>query len=415
MFWEVFLRTSALESDEGKKMEEKNKKKLKIIFGVILILVDIGILYLGFCLSVIAYYFINAIYLVILTVLMTITVAVLLLFVICGLFSNRFNKKVLIILSSFIVCVFCCLGVIALYDNVYKPSITVKQDSLFLHNYLSNPNTIAKLDEESKIDFIMDEKLPVVDGATALIPVYCAFAKNGYPDDVDLHVKVFCSTTNGAYEKLLNNDVDVIFVAGPSEEQKKMAQEKNLTYKMYPIGYEAFVFIANRKNKISDISIDQIKDIYTGKITNWKQLGGKNQAIIPYQRKVNSGSQTAFLKLMGKDIELLTPPTHQEKTMMFDLLDVVSDYENHAGAIGYSFRYYIETMQNVKSVKMLSLNGVAPTVENIRNHTYPVSDNFYAITIAERETENDRRLINWVQSEAGQQLVEKVGYVRLEK
>lgn len=395
-------------------MDEKNKKALKIILGIILILVDIGIVYAGFCLTVLVYFFINIIFFTILTVFFIITLAVFLVFVISGLFSNRFNKKGLIITGSIFGTVICFFVGYYLYNGVYKPSITVKQDSFFLEEYFSDPDKIAKLDKESKIDFNMAEKLPAVDGATALIPVYCAFVENGYPDDVDLHEKVCCTTTGGAYRNLLHGDTDVIFVAGPSEEQKKMAEEKNLTFKMYPIGYEAFVFIVNKKNKISDISIDQVKNIYTGKITNWKQLGGKNQEIIPYQRKEGSGSQTAFLKLMGKSTEILNPPAHHEIGGMGGLVDVVNDYENHGGAIGYSFRYYIETMQNAKYVKMLSLNGIAPTVENIRNHTYPVSNNFYAITIAERETENDRRLINWVQSEAGQELVEKVGYVRLD-
>lgn len=395
-------------------MDEKNKKELKNVLILILMLVDAGAICVGSCLIFFIFFIIKDIFIAIPVSLFIIILIIFLSNVISGLLGKKFNNKGLIITGSVLCGVLCFFLGYYLYDNFYKTSITVKQDSFFLEDYLCNQEKIEKLDKESKIDFNMAEKLPVVDGATALIPVYCAFAKNGYPDDVDLNVKVFCSKTNEAYERLLNNYVDIIFVAEPSEEQKKMAEEKNVTFKMYPIGYEAFVFIVNKKNKISDISIDQVKNIYTGKITNWKQLGGKNQEIIPYQRKENSGSQSAFYRFMGKDAEIIAPLTHQEATLMFSLVDVVNDYENHDGAIGYSFRYYIETMQNAKYVKMLSLNGIAPTVENIRNHTYPVSNNFYAITIAERETENDRRLINWVQSEAGQELVEKVGYVRLD-
>ena len=193
-----------------------------------------------------------------------------------------------------------------------------------------------------------------------------------------------------------------------------MAQEARVEFNMYPIGYEAFVFIVNQKNPIDSLDLQQIKDIYTGKITNWKELGGKDQDIRPFQRDTNSGSQTAFIKVMGKDVELLPPETHQVSGMD-GLVDVVSDYQNHSNAIGYSFRYYIESMKRNQNIKILKLNGIEATRENIRNKKYPITDNFYAITIKGRETENTRKLINWIISAQGQELIEKVGYVPLEE
>lgn len=144
-------------------MDEKNKKELKILLGIILILVDIGIVYAGFCLTVLVYFFIDIIFFTILTVFFIITLAVFLVFVISGLFSNRFNKKGLIITGSILGTVICFFVGCYLYNGVYKPSITVKQDSFFLEDYFSDPDIIAKLDKESKIDFVMDENLPVAD------------------------------------------------------------------------------------------------------------------------------------------------------------------------------------------------------------------------------------------------------------
>jgi phosphate transport system substrate-binding protein len=68
-------------------------------------------------------------------------------------------------------------------------------------------------------------------------------------------------------------------------------------------------------------------------------------------------------------------------------------------------------MADNSGIKVLSLDGVSPTAENIRNRRYPFVRDFYAITIAGRETENTRRLIEWILSEQGQSLVEKTGYV----
>ena len=211
---------------------------------------------------------------------------------------------------------------------------------------------------------------------------------------------------------IAGND-DIIFAAQPSKEQLAMAQEAGLEFKMYPIGFEAFVFIVNAKNPVDNLSLQQIKDIYTGKITNWKELGGKNQSIRPFQRDTNSGSQTAFIKMMGKDMKLLPPETHQVSGMD-GLVDVVSDYQNHSNAIGYSFRYYVENMEQNINIKILSLNGIKPTVENIRNKTYPITGNFYAITIKGKESENTKKFIDWILSEQGQEIVRKVGYISLD-
>ena len=301
-----------------------------------------------------------------------------------------------------------------IYKHKYIPSITVGQQSSFYRHYMpfTNSTKLARLDCEATLHFSKEDELPVVDGATALFPVYCSFVEAIYPSDCKIEEYIGFNTTTGAYKRLIAGENDIIFVAQPSKEQIESAQKAGIEFNLYPIGYEAFVFLVNKKNPVSNLSLKQIKDIYTGKITNWKELGGKNQLIRPFQRDTNSGSQTAFLAVMGKDTELIPPETHQVSGMD-GLIDVVSDYQNHSNAIGYSFRYYVETMNKSVNIKILNLNGVEPTRENIRTKTYPITDNFYAITVREKESENTKKFIDWILSEQGQKIIEKVGYVSL--
>ena len=329
--------------------------------------------------------------------------------------NKHFFKLPVISIS---VAILILLGVIEgenYYKHTYIPSITVGQREPFSFRYkpFEKSENLAHLDGEASRKFSSDDELPVVDGATALFPVYCSFVEAVYPSDCDVEKVVQFNTTTNAYKELIAGNYDVIFVAQPSKEQRAMAEEAGVEFNMYPIGYEAFVFIVNEKNPVDSLTLQQIKDIYTGKITNWKELGGKDQSIRPFQRDTNSGSQTAFIKVMGKDVELLAPKTHKVSGMD-GLVDVVSDYENHSNAIGYSFRYYIESMEKNVNIKILKLNGIEATRENIRTKQYPITDNFYAITIKGRETENTRKLINWILSDQGQELIEKVGYVSLE-
>ena len=301
------------------------------------------------------------------------------------------------------------------YHQEYIPSITVDNNDGPSSAYkpFTNSQKITRLNEDSTLKFSKKDKLPVVDGATALFPVYCSFVEAVYPSDCEIDNVVKFSTTTGAYDNLIKGNVDIIFVAGPSKNQIEKAKEAGVEFNLHPIGYECFVFIVNDKNKVDSLTAQQIKDIYNGRITNWKEVGGKNQSIKVYQRAANSGSQTAFLKFMGKDADLITPETHEVMTLMDGIVQRVSDYQNHSNSIGFSFRYYIETMQKDTKVKMIKLNGIAPTAENIRNRTYPITDNFYAVTIKGGESENTKKFLDWMVSEQGQKIIEKVGYVSL--
>lgn len=329
--------------------------------------------------------------------------------------SNKiFYKKTIILLVALIAVLYGVLEAENIYKHKYIPYITVGQQSSYYGYYMpfTESKKLAHLDVESTLHFSKDEELPVIDGATALFPVYCSFVEAVYPSDCEIKNYVNFNTTKEAYQKLIDGENDIIFVAKPSKAQLESAKEAGIEFNMYPIGYEAFVFIVNKKNPVKTLTVQQIKDIYTGKITNWKEVGGKNLSIRPFQRDENSGSQTAFVSLMGKEVDLLSPETH--KVFGMDgLVDVVSDYQNHANAIGYSFRYYIESMEDSRNLKILHLNGIEATCENIRNKSYPITDNFYAITVKGKESENTKKFIDWILSEQGQELIEKVGYVPL--
>lgn len=331
-----------------------------------------------------------------------------------GIANKRSCRKTVIVLLSVTAVLLALLKGEHFYRHSYIPSITVSQQDGYHGRYMpfTGSDKLSRLDGKASLCLSEADGLPVVDGATALFPVYCSFVEAVYPSDCDGKKYVGFSTTTGAYKRLLDGEADIIFVAGPSAQQREDAKSAGVELVMYPIGYEAFVFIVNRKNPVESLTVQQIKDIYTGNITNWKEVGGNKQPIRPFQRDANSGSQTAFLALMGKDAALIPPETHQVSGMG-GLIDVVSDYQNHSNALGYSFRYYVETMNRNVDVKILRLNGVEATRENIRNKSYPVADCFYAVTVKGRESESTKRFVQWMLSEQGQELIEKTGYVSL--
>lgn len=292
--------------------------------------------------------------------------------------------------------------------------------------------TLAKSLGESSVLKLTDD-LPRLDGATALYPLYSAFVQAVYPQgeyfaygdpsdkgspDKPANTIVTCSRTSGAVEHLIYGYVDVAFLMGVSDEQRAMAEAQGVELKLTPIGREAFVFFVNERNPVSELSAGEIKGIYSGKVTNWSEVGGKNDAITPYQRPENTGSQTALLEIMD-GASLMPAPTKDVFSAMIGMYRAVADYKNYKNAFGYSFMFYINEMVGEGGVKLLSVDGAAPDNENIASGAYPFSNDFYAVT-AVREgltgeelarAENSERLIEWILSPQGQKLVEMTGYV----
>lgn len=307
------------------------------------------------------------------------------------------------------------IGLSFTISGLYKQSLArVGDTEVDLYQYMpfQEGTKAVKLDEPATMT--LEGVLPKIDGATALYPMYAAFAQTVYPEkEYDVYYsEVMSQTTPAAYENLINGKVDVIFVAGPSDEQWATAKRAGKELKLTPIGKEAFVFFVNSKNKVDGLTMDEIRGIYSGEITNWKDVGGKNKFIRAFQRPEGSGSQTALQKLMG-DIPIMDPPVENVIDLMGGIIDQVSAYTNYNNAIGYTFRYYSTEMVNNDKIRLLQVNGIEPNVETIRSGDYPIAKEFYAVTAGSTNPNVDK-LIEWILSDQGQEIVEKTGYVGIQ-
>jgi phosphate transport system substrate-binding protein len=254
-----------------------------------------------------------------------------------------------------------------------------------------------------------------VDGSTATIPLSEAVAAellSMKPEEVQRFISH--SRTHYAYERLFKNEVDIIFVTEPSEEELKLAKINNIEIEVIPVVKDAFVFLVNKKNKIESLTMKQIVDIYSGKLTNWKDVGGSDGKILAYQRPLNSGSQTLMLNMVMKGTPMVTPEKHMEPAGMGDLIEVVAGYDNSELALGYSVYYYANTMYLRDTVKLIGVDGVKPDSESLKAGRYPLTSAYYAV-LRKNEPENSfaRILLKWVLSEQGQKIAEKAGYIPL--
>lgn len=281
--------------------------------------------------------------------------------------------------------------------------------------YFTNENTVKSNEDKTEISnepIFSFENYPRIDGSTATLPLAEAFKANFTATDIN-DVEVTHSKTHNAYVNLINGDTDLILVTYPSEDELELAKQKNVELEIVPIVKEAFVFFVNKENAVENLTLEQIKQIYSGKIKNWKDVGGANTEILAFQRPENSGSQTGMLELVMKDTKMMEPKTETIAMSMADIIDVISDYNNKNTAIGYSYYYYATTMYTSDTIKLLSVDGVKPTYDNIKNGLYNIQTAYYAVIRKdEPEDSNTRKLLDAMKSERGQNVAKEAGYVQ---
>ena len=267
--------------------------------------------------------------------------------------------------------------------------------------------TSAKVETEKQINY------PIVDGSTANMPMM-AQIRSSYTGEslTEAENNTEVSTTDYAWRNLLDGKADLLLVYEPSSETKKIIDSSSVKLKVTPIGVDALVFIVNEKNKVKNLTTKEIQDIYSGKITNWKELGGDDQVIEAYQRVLNSGSQTLFLNLVMKDVTPVDAPKKYRVEGMDGLIEMLASYNNSGNALGYSVFYYAKKMYTVPGLELLSVDGVMPSDETIGDRKYPFLNEYYLViredTPADSET---MKLYNYILSDKGKEDIKKAGYI----
>lgn len=273
---------------------------------------------------------------------------------------------------------------------------------------------------------------PVIDGSTVCVPLAVEFARQHLSmDDETANSFVNFSTTHNAYEYLMNksssqsffiNDkyytlvasgegTDIMLGTQPSNDEIEMAEKLGVTFFKKPICYDAFVFITHKDNPVDSLTVQQIQQIYSGTVKNWKHVGGDNRRIKAYQREANSGSQTAMEQLVMQGTVMSDPITVPIILGMGELVDAVAEYKNSTAAIGYTYKYYIDTLYKNDNIKVLAIDGIEPTDENVRTGVYPFSTSYYGVIRAGDEEKTGGKFLDWILSEEGQKCVEQAGYI----
>ena len=235
-----------------------------------------------------------------------------------------------------------------------------------------------------------------------------------YRDYLD---KNLCSGTHGAYMNLIEGKTDVIIASRDiSRNEKASAAELGVELETSPLAIDALVFIVNPKNPVKNLTSDQVRKIYTGEITNWKEVGGVDHAITPYIRNADSGSQEKMETLVMNGLTMI------DGTYMYEIIgsQMASPYlqlENDEYGIGYTPFFYCTAMvRDLMRVDMLSIDGVMPSKESLRADKYPFVSSIYA---GIRKTEDHEsmayKLYQFLFTKKGADMIDESGYIAIRK
>lgn len=272
---------------------------------------------------------------------------------------------------------------------------------------------------------------PSMDGSTVCVPMAMELARQwlDLPEE-DMNGFVNFSTTPYAYDRLTKGSanplvtvksrgvmmddthpIDLVLATYPNEDERKAAEDAGVELIYVPFCCDAFVFMVNSENQTDSLTVRQIQEIYTGKIVSWDQVSDEQGIITAYQRPHGSGSQTAMEEMVMKGLIMHNAESNYISDGMAEAVQQIGNYDNGYGAIGYSYLYYVEQLVESENIKVLAVDGIAPTPENLQSGAYPFTVNYYAVyRKGDAQTE---AFVNWLVSDEGQLAVAQAGYVPL--
>ena len=214
---------------------------------------------------------------------------------------------------------------------------------------------------------------------------------------------------------LINGTVDIANASREMKESEiKEARDKGIEPVQHIVAIDALAVIVNLSNPVDKLTIDQLSDIFTGRITNWREVGGNDAPIVLVSRETNSGTHVYFLERVvrkgdSKNKDIFAPQT----LLMPSSVGITSEIQRNPNAIGYDGLGYVTKHEKMIAVaKDASSPYVAPSVQSGSDGSYPISRGLYMYSAGE-PSGAIADFIAWIKGPQGQKIVADLGFVPL--
>lgn len=254
-------------------------------------------------------------------------------------------------------------------------------------------------------------------GSDTIVNLALAWAERYQAEHADVRISVTGGGSGTGIAALINNTVDIANASRKITDQERAEAKKNgIDAQEYVIARDAIAVIVNPQNPVQELTLQQISDIYSGKINNWTEVGGEDRPIVRLSRESNSGTHVYFLQTVirlgnSKDKTLFSADT----LLLPSSEGIIAEVRDNPNAIGYDGLGYITP--EVKKVAVSAKAGgpfSLPSIETVNNGAYPVSRDLYMYT-GQNPSQAVKDYLAWIMGSEAQVLVKDLGFVPILK
>jgi phosphate transport system substrate-binding protein len=253
-------------------------------------------------------------------------------------------------------------------------------------------------------------------GSDTIVNLALAWAEQYQAEHSNIRISVTGGGSGTGIAALLNGTVDIANASRQiSADESKQAQSKGIKPTEFVIARDAIAVIVNPHNPISRMTLQQISDLYSGKISNWKELGGQDRPVVRLSRETNSGTHVYFLEQVIRLGSKTDKTLFSTDTLLLPSSEgIIAELRENPNAIGYDGLGYVPTDGSVKVIavaKDASGSYALPSVETVNNKTYPIARDLYMYTSGEPQGAV-KDYLDWIRtSSEAQDIIAKQGFV----
>ncbi len=256
-----------------------------------------------------------------------------------------------------------------------------------------------------------------IKGSDTIVNLVQVWAEEYVGSHQDCNIGVTGGGSGTGFAALLNNTCDIAMASRQAEDREiDLAKEKNIQYKEFIVGLDGLAVLVNKDNPVTHLTMEQLRDIFMAKITNWKEVGGDDKEIVILSRESNSGTHMFFKEHVLRHGEKKNKNEFSPSSLLMPSSQAIFDeiYQN-PHALGYVGMGFINN--NVKALSISNWNSdefVYPSIENVKSGKYPISRPLYLYTNGQPQ-KMAKDFINFALSPQGQKIVVETDFVPVGK
>ena len=250
-------------------------------------------------------------------------------------------------------------------------------------------------------------------GSDTIVNLALAWAERYQSENPNVRISVTGGGSGTGIAALINKTVDIANASRKiKQEELDEAQGNQVNPVEHIIALDAIAVIVNKDNPVSELTLQQIADIYSGKIVNWVEVGGEDRPIVRLSRETNSGTHVYFLETVLRLGEKENKTLFSTDTLLLPSSEgIISEVRQNPNAIGYDGLGYVP--EDVKMIAIAKKDGepyVLPSIASVKDKSYPIARDLYMYTDGEA-TGALKEYLDWILSDEAQQIVEELGFV----